>query len=266
MPSKPSPQKKLRWTGGDLESPPPPLAVVPESGVRRVTDIKSSDLDVVFQPIVDLRTGRPYAYEALTRCRWPEFRNPAHLFEEAARAEFTGRLGRAVREVAFSRGARVPLFVNLHPQELSARWLVRPDDPLFLHDHELFLEITESAPLRYANLCDGVLKEVCRRSGAHLVVDDLGAGYSNLYRIVELEPRVVKLDVALVRELHLSRRQQVLIRHVVRLCEELGALVVAEGIESIEEFHAVRDTGAQLGQGYLLARPAWPIPDVSWPS
>ena len=234
----------------------------PSSSVRELT---VSDLDVVFQPIVDLSTGVSFALEALTRCKWPEFKNPMALFERAQEERCCGSLGRKVREVAFERCTDSPLFVNLHPHELDEGWLVRPDDPLFFHERAVYLEITESAAFTYFSLCVNVLKEICSRSGAFLVVDDFGAGHSNLKRIIDLEPHIVKLDLALVRGIEKSRRQQILVRQVVSLCKELGARVVAEGIETEDELSAVIDTGAHYGQGYLFARPAFPIPKHSWP-
>jgi EAL domain-containing protein (putative c-di-GMP-specific phosphodiesterase class I) len=222
-------------------------------------------LDVVFQPIVDLRSGRPFAYEALTRCKWPELKNPMKLFAQAQDERCCGILGRRVREVAFSRCTDMPLFVNIHPHELEEGWLVKPDDPLFFHDRPVYLEITESAAFSYYGLCASVLKELCARGGAHLVVDDLGAGHSNLKRIIDLEPHVVKLDIALVRGIDKSPRQQILVRHVVALCDALRAHVVAEGIETLDELKAVLDTGARFGQGYLFARPEFPLPKVHWP-
>ena len=228
-------------------------------------DITVADLDVVFQPIVDLATGASFAFEALTRCKWPEFKNPMKLFERAQEERCCGSLGRKVREVVFSRCTDAPLFVNLHPHELDEGWLVRPDDPLFFHERAVYLEITESAAFNYFSLCVNVLKEICSRSGAFLVVDDLGAGHSNLKRIIDLEPHIVKLDLALVHGIEKSKRQQILVRQVVSLCQELGARVVAEGIETEDELSAVIDTGAHYGQGYLFARPAFPIPIPSWP-
>jgi EAL domain-containing protein (putative c-di-GMP-specific phosphodiesterase class I) len=99
----------------------------------------------------------------------------------------------------------------------------------------------------------------------HLVVDDLGAGYSNLKRIIDLEPRVVKLDRELIVGIDKSQRQQRLVANVVRLCCDLDATVVAEGIETSSEFDALRDTGVHYGQGFLFARPQFPLPAVSWP-
>ncbi|MGH7440140.1 MAG: EAL domain-containing protein [Polyangiaceae bacterium] len=223
------------------------------------------DLYAVFQPIVTLATGELFAHEALVRCRLPDF-TPTTLFERAAELRSVGRLGRMIREIAVPLCRGIPLFVNVHPVELQEHWLVQPDDPIFSHDHAIYLEITESAPLTHPDLCMSVLREVCARSGAQLVVDDLGAGYSNLKLIADLEPKVVKLDRQLVQDLHLRPRQHKLVSMIVRLCDALGASVVAEGIETMEELQAVCDAGVQYGQGYLLARPAYPPPAPVWPT
>jgi EAL domain-containing protein (putative c-di-GMP-specific phosphodiesterase class I) len=226
--------------------------------------VKPSDLSAVFQPIVSLDTGDLFAYEALVRCSIPNFTPPV-LFERAAAHKATGRLGRMIREIAVPLCSGTPLFVNLHPNELEEGWLVRPDDPIFSHDDEIYLEVTESAPMTHLDLCVSVLREVCGRAGVHLVIDDLGAGYSNLNLIADLEPRVVKIDRKLVQNLDRKPRQQRVVAMVVRLCEELGATVVAEGIETRDEFAAVCDSGAQYGQGFLFARPSYPVPAITWP-
>lgn len=227
--------------------------------------VAPEDLSVVFQPIIRMATGRLFANEALVRCRATDFASPPELFARAMGAGCVGRLGRMIREIAVPLSAGLPLFLNVHPQELNESWLVRPDDPIFAHDHDVYLEITESVPLTHFELCLNVLREVRNRGGVHLVVDDLGAGYSNLKSIADLEPRVVKLDRGLIAGLDKSRRQRQLVTSVVRLCTDLDALVVAEGIETLDEYYASLDTGAQLGQGYLFARPGFPIPSVTWP-
>jgi EAL domain-containing protein (putative c-di-GMP-specific phosphodiesterase class I) len=226
--------------------------------------VRPCDLSVVFQPIVRLDSEKLFAYEALVRCVSPKL-TPMELFERAAKEHSTGRLGRIIREIAVPMCGGMPLFVNLHPSELEEGWLVRPDDPIASHDHDIYLEITESAPLTHFDLCLSVLREVCSRTGAHLVVDDFGAGYSNLKHISDLEPKVVKLDRTLVDGLDRKPRQRKLVSATVRLCHELGALVVAEGIETTDEYLAVCDSGADFGQGYLFARPAFPLPPVVWP-
>jgi len=225
--------------------------------------VRTEDLSVVFQPIVRLASMKVFAYEALTRCAVLAYSNPMKLFERACRDGCCGRLGRAVREVAIPACEGVPLFVNVHPQELEERWLVQPDDPLYFHDRVVYLEITEAVPLTHFDLCRSVLKDVRRRADVRLVVDDLGAGYSNLKHIADLEPAIVKLDRALIIDLDKSKRHQTLVAGIVRLCADLGAEVVAEGIETLDELKAIRDTGVHFAQGFLLARPGFPLPTIN---
>jgi EAL domain-containing protein (putative c-di-GMP-specific phosphodiesterase class I) len=227
--------------------------------------VRPEELSIVFQPIVSMLDGELFAYEALVRCTRPEFASPPVLFERAVSAGCVGRLGRMVREIAVPISNGLPLFLNVHPLELQEPWLVRPDDPIYSHDADIYLEVTESVPLTHFELCQHVLHEVRVRGGVHLVVDDLGAGYSNLKRIIDLEPRVVKLDRELIAGIDKSRRQHCLVNSVVRLCVELNATVVAEGIETQGEFDALRDTGVHYGQGFLFARPQFPMPAVTWP-
>lgn len=224
------------------------------------------ELSVVFQPIVEMATGRLFAYEALVRCAVPRFNNPLTLFAHAVNEGHCGRLGRMIRDIAVPLCSGKPVFLNVHPQELHESWVVRPDDPIFAHDHDVFIEVTESVPLSHFELCMNVLHELRSRGGVRLVVDDLGAGYSNLKRICDLEPDIVKLDRDLIVGVDKSRRQQQLVRSVVRLCSELNARVVAEGIETLDEFAALVDSGAHYGQGFLFARPSFPMPAFSWPS
>ena len=242
---------KLTWTSDSL------------TGVR---EILREDIRVAYQPIVDVGTGVTFAHEVLVRCRRESLASPLALFARAVAERATGRLGRLIRDVAFGEQPGLPLFVNLHPDELSSRWLIQPDDPIGFHDSGVYLEITEAAAFSHFDLCSSVLKELCARTGAHLVVDDFGAGYSNISRILDLEPAVVKLDLALIRDIHLKPRQRAVVSHMVALCRDLGCQIVAEGIESVDELLAVRDLGVQLAQGFLLARPANPPPAVSWPA
>ena len=236
-----------------------------DEDLHAVRSLRSDEIAMLFQPIVDLETKRTWAVEALTRCTRAHFKDPQALFRAAEQQGATGRLGRLTREVAFERCEGHRVFVNIHPHELSSRWLVRTDDPVGFHDGGVFLEITETAAFEFFDLCKSVLREVCQRTGAHLVLDDLGAGYSNLARFLELEPEVVKLDRALVREIDKDPRKRKMVTHLTALFEDLGARVVAEGIETEDELRAVIDAGVHCGQGYLFARPAFPIPEVKFP-
>jgi EAL domain-containing protein (putative c-di-GMP-specific phosphodiesterase class I) len=236
----------------------------------RVPDVLAvGELRVVYQPIIDMRSvgalargsrgARIFAYEALVRSNSPHFKGPPAMFDEAIRTQFVGALGRVVRELTVSNSPAHPLFVNVHPNEFDDGWLVQPDDPVFGHDQGVYLEITEAVPLSHFALCHSVLAEL-RNRGVFLAVDDLGAGYSNLKYIADLSPEMVKLDRELIVNLRPGTRQHRLVRSIVRLCEDLGTKVVAEGIETKEEALAVVDTGAHYGQGYFFARPSFPPP------
>lgn len=227
----------------------------PPSTVARV--IAARKLRVAFQPIVDMKRNNVFAYEALARCDSSDFRSPIELFRAAVEENMVGRLGREVRRLALDGCPGQTLFLNVHPAEFAEPWLVRPDDPIFCHDAAVYLEITESVPLSHYGLCNSILREI-RSKGVSLVVDDLGAGYSNLKYISDLAPEVVKLDRSLVAGLNSDTRLMTLVRCIVQLCTDLGAQVVAEGIETEAELGAIRDAGVRFAQGFYFGRPSYP--------
>ncbi len=210
---------------------------------------------LAFQPLVDLQKRTTFGFESLVRSDAAEYPTAMSIIEEAVEKRFMGQLGRALRHMAVTRCTHHPLFLNLHPAEFDEGWLVRPDDAITCHDHDIYLEITESVPLTHFRYCHSVLREV-RSKGIKVAVDDLGAGHSNLKYIADLAPEVVKLDRNLIAELRRGGRLQTLVTAIVDLCNKLGAKVVAEGIETREEMLAVLETGAHYGQGYFLGRPA----------
>jgi EAL domain-containing protein (putative c-di-GMP-specific phosphodiesterase class I) len=221
--------------------------------------LREKQFTMVFQPIVDLNTWQIFAQEALVRSKNPVFVSPPELFSAAINEGCCGELGRAIRDMTLDLCPMFPLFINIHPLELNEHWIVQPNDPIFLHTEDIFLEITESAPLTHPQLCQTILQEISGK-GVHLVVDDLGAGYSNLKYIADLNPKVVKLDRELISGLRTTSRLFKLVCSLVDMCSSLGAEVVAEGIETPQELHAVMLAGVTYGQGYLLARPAFPPP------
>lgn len=240
---------------------PPSASMNGASPVEQL--VANKELFVMFQPVVDLRNGKVFAYEALVRSTSPSFPSPATILASALEHRVCGKLGRAIRELASSGCPDATLFLNIHPSELDEGWLVRPDDPMFSHEHPVYLEITESVPLTHFRFCHGVLSEV-RSRGICLAVDDLGAGYSNLKYIADLVPEVVKLDRELVAGVKHNSRLHRLLGSLVRLCTDMGARVVVEGIETKEEMRIAQDVGAQFGQGYFIARPAFPRPTFDW--
>ena len=225
--------------------------------------IEADELYIAYQPVVDLNRKEVFAYEALVRSHAEEFPNPFVLIEAAVEQRAMGKLGRHLRRLAVEGCSTHRLFLNVHPDEFSEPWLVRPDDSITTHGREIYLEITESVPLSHYEHCHSVLAEM-RTRGAKIAVDDLGAGYSNLKYIVDLEPEVVKLDRELVANLSKASRLHRLVAALVELCTQLDARVVAEGIETEEELAAVIDAGVHFGQGYLLQRPNPELVAIDW--
>jgi EAL domain-containing protein (putative c-di-GMP-specific phosphodiesterase class I) len=220
---------------------------------------------VAFQPIVDLKRRTTFAYEALARPNYADFpRGPGQMFDEAANLRLAGALGRLVREQAIAQCPEYPLFLNIHPAELDEHYIIQPDDPLSQHSEEVYVEITEGVPLTHFALCRQMLNEVKGR-GIYLVVDDFGAGYSNVKYIADLEPSVVKLDRELIKGLSRNSRMFTLVRQLVMMCKAMGAKVVAEGIETNLELALITEAGCDYGQGYFLAKPANPAPQPKWP-
>jgi EAL domain-containing protein (putative c-di-GMP-specific phosphodiesterase class I)/DNA-binding NarL/FixJ family response regulator len=213
---------------------------------------------MAFQPIVSWRARRVFGYEALLRTSEPTLRSPADLLDAAERLGRLHELGRHIRRAvaacALSAPADTELFVNLHSADLNDEELYAAAAPLAPFAERVVLEITERASL---DDVQGVQKrmEKLRLQGYRIAVDDLGAGYAGLNSFTLLDPKIVKLDMTLVRDVDSTPRKQRVVEAIVRLCSDLGMLVVAEGVEHASERDMLVDLGCDLLQGYLFARP-----------
>jgi len=180
------------------------------------------------------------------------------LFDVAQRLGRVHELGRAIRSraaEALQRGDVAVAFVNVHPLELADDAILLPEADLSRHARAVVLEITERQSLDTISDLPGRIRAL-RGLGYRLALDDLGAGYAGLNTFAILAPDIVKLDMALVRGCDADAVKRQLIRSMTSLCKELGALVVAEGIETPAERDTVLELGCDLMQGYLLGRPA----------
>lgn len=226
--------------------------------------LELGELEVVFQPIFDVRAGNAFGYESLSRSPTEIFAGPLEMFHAAAASRQVGKLGRLQREISIREAPPGPLFLNVHPAEFDHPLLIQPDDPIFRHHSDIYLEITESAPLRYFEQCTHVLGEL-RQKGIRLVIDDFGAGFSNVKYISDLAPDIVKLDRELIAGVREGSRQFKLYNSVVRLCKEMGAKVVSEGIETTPELVVAVRAEVDFCQGYLLGKPEQDPNVDTWP-
>ena len=215
----------------------------------------------VFQPIVELDTGRVVAYEALARGPEGPLGRPDLLFAAARTADRLAELDEICRAAAFrgavEQGLLAPLtvFVNVEPEVLDSAPL---DDLLAIAEGapgelKVVLEITERAlAARPAELLRTV--ERVRALGCAIAVDDVGADSMSLAFLPLLSPDVIKLDLRLVQERPGPAVAEIM-NAVNAHAERTGAVVLAEGIETEQHLATARALGATLGQGWFFGRP-----------
>ena len=232
---------------------------LPLTSIEQV--LGASAVHSVFQPIVELDTGRVVAYEALARGPAGPLSTPEALFAAARAAGRLAELDHACRraavEGALERGLLAPLtlFVNVEPEVLDTAPLedllaIARDCPGELR---IVLEITERAlAARPAELLRTV--DRVRVLGWRLALDDVGAEPASLAFMPLIRPDVVKLDLRLVQD-RPDRAVAEIMNAVNSYAEQSGALVLAEGIETEAHLEFARALGATLGQGWLLGRP-----------
>ncbi|MGB3734699.1 MAG: EAL domain-containing response regulator [Ilumatobacter sp.] len=213
----------------------------------------------VFQPIVDVHARDIIGVEALTRFDTEPVRSPASWFAEASEVGLGPELEIAAVRCALRCIDELPaaayLSLNCSPTilrspELAA--LLDDVDPL-----RIVLEITEHHEiLDYASTQDTL--STLRRRGIRFAVDDAGSGYSSLNHILELRPDIIKLDIALTSGIDRHPAKRALAAAMVTFATEVGASLVAEGVETIEELDTLTSLGIRSVQGYLLGRPQTP--------
>lgn len=212
---------------------------------------------MAFQPIVDA-DGAVYGYEALLRSDEKALPHPGAVLQAAEQLDRLSLVGRTVRDRATRSFAEAPenvsLFVNLHARDLLDETLTAPDSPLSRIASRVVLEITERASLSEVRDVRAKVGEL-RAMGYRIAIDDLGAGYAGLGSFALLEPEVVKIDMALVRDVDKNPMKKRLIASIASFCRDMGMLVVGEGVETPAERDALVEVGCGLLQGYLIGRP-----------
>lgn len=231
-----------------------------EQAERILKVLERGLIKMVFQPIADLADGSVTGVEALARFAVEPSRTPDVWFEEAGAVNLREELELAAVRLALAHPELLPegtyLSINLSPETVtSARFAeLLPDVPA----KSVVLEVTEHARVDDYGALGDALQDF-RARGGRLAVDDAGAGFASLKHILRLAPEVVKLDREVAQGIDADRPRRALAAALISFAFDIGAEVVAEGIETQAEVDALRDLGVSYGQGYFLARPG-PIP------
>ncbi len=230
--------------------------------------VERNEFEVLYQPIVDLATGRVQEFEALIRWRHPQHglvmpNEFVHVAEETGLIIQIGKwiLEESCRQTAeWQQRHAFPLSISVN---LSAKQLMHPTltsqvrDVLFasgLDARQLKLEVTESTVMEHSERSLKVLSEL-DEIGVALSTDDFGTGYSSLSYLQRFPFERLKIDRSFVNILGKDEKSGLIVKTILMLGENLNLEVVAEGIETTQQLDILRSLGCKAGQGYLFSRP-----------
>lgn len=221
------------------------------------------NLRCVYQPLIDLQSGRIVGCEVLVRLQDGEtLLTPDRFLPAVVERELTWRLDQLVVERSITdlqlrlpKGESFEIALNLFPQNIKAKQLHE-----LIHDKlgwrpssefTINLEVIEHA------YQEDMLAEIAalKRMGYRVCVDDFGTGYSNLGSIKKFRPDFLKIDRSFVHEMESASVRSSLIPEIVAIARATGAALIAEGIENEAQLNALRTLGVEFGQGYFLGRP-----------
>ena len=220
------------------------------------------EFSIAFQPIVDVSARRVVSFEALVRGTRGE---PAAEVFARVSCEDLYSFDQACRLKAISMAARLDLRASLDLNFLPG---AMPRSEEYLQGtlracwnagfpvQRLVFELTETERLHPHGSAHGVLRPYAFY-GFQTAIDDFGSGFAGLRRLAEYRPDFVKLDRSLVSGIHRAFGKQMVVRGVRDVCQQFSIQLVAEGVETVDEYHWLRSAGIHLHQGYYFAQPAF---------
>ncbi|MBB3710528.1 diguanylate cyclase (GGDEF)-like protein [Limimaricola variabilis] len=224
--------------------------------------LKNDELEVFYQPIVNIGTSRVSCFEALLRWTHPERGavSPAEFIPLAEEIGLIGEIGHWVLERACEAASGWPehvrIAVNLSPAQFRAHSLVdqvaRALERTGLAPHRLELEITESILLRQTDLVLTILKQL-RAMGVRVSMDDFGTGYSSLGYLRSFPFDKIKIDRSFIRDVEKGGDALSIVRAITGLGASLGMTTTAEGVETIEQLSRLRSEGCDEVQGFYYS-------------
>ncbi len=227
---------------------------------------RRDELELYYQPVVDLSQSCIVGAEALLRWNHPEagLLLPGEFLPAAERTGLIRPITAWVLERACLEARRwcdndLDLYasVNLPPvywQPAAIRRVIATIESFGLQPDRVMIELTEEAAMTDIADLEPLLAEI-HSQGLRLAIDDFGTGYSSLGRLRRLRPSMIKIDRSFVKDLPGDRDAGVLVETMTTMAQKLGIQCLAEGIETEEQLRFLREIGCPLGQGYLYARP-----------
>ncbi|WP_245263311.1 EAL domain-containing protein [Azorhizobium doebereinerae] len=232
------------------------------TGPHRKREEPGTAFSMAFQPIVAPQTGEIWGYEALVRGEAGE--SAASVLAQVE-DEALYRFDQACRERAIEMAGtlfphpRVRLSINIMPNAVQEPGAFIPATLAAarragLRPEQLTLEFTETERFVNTGLTNSILSHY-RDLGMMTALDDFGSGYSGLLRLAALHPDLLKIDMALIRDIDADQRRQAIVGAILGLARALGIAVIAEGVQTAAEYRTLSEMGVQLFQGFYFACP-----------
>ena len=205
---------------------------------------------IVFQPIVDLATSRPVGYEALAR--FDDGVAPQERFADARSVGLGTELECATATAALRAAESLPegTFLNLN---FSANAILDGSAAQVVRGvkRQIVIEITEH---ELEDDFAAVRQSLLQMENCQLAIDDMGAGYTSLSQLIELNPRFVKLDISMIRDIDRNPTRQSMVDALCHFAVQTGVVVIAEGVETEAEAEMIKTLGSSVPSGHLLAQ------------
>ena len=234
----------------------------------------SSELDfdftMAFQPIINCQSNTIYGYEALVRSLNNESAysiisqvndDNRYTFDQLCRIKAIA--------LASKLGINTMLSINFLPNaiykpERCIRTTLEAAKKYNFPTTNIMFEFTEVEKIEDSSHVERVVSYY-QELGFKTATDDFGSGYSGLNLLADFQTDIIKLDMALIRDIDKDTKRQTIVRNCLNMFEELNIMALAEGIETVEEYHWLKSVGIELMQGYLFAKPGFEcLPDVNF--
>jgi len=232
--------------------------------LKWILDNKSIVMD--FQPIIECTTKNIFGYELLAKGinKDGSILPPKTMFDKAKNTQMLFLLDKTCRikalEFAKNKNITTKIFINYNPAsiynpEFCLLDTIHKATELNFDFSNIVFEVVESE--KHVNLKH--LKNIFsiyRHRGFQVALDDIGSGYSSLNMIAELKPEYIKIDKTIIKDIHKDNTKRAIIHTLVDLTKEINAFLIAEGVETEEEFATIKELGVHLAQGYLFGKPS----------
>ena len=228
--------------------------------------LENNSLTAHFQPIIDMKTNKIFAYEALTRGVLPngDLMYPDVLFKKSQRNDTNFVLDRMCRETALKTTAvkkiDAKVFINFIPTsiydpEFCLASTVKWAKQLEFDPKNIVFEVVETQNVKDKEHLKTILNYY-RKEGFLIALDDVGEGYSSLNMIIDIKPDIIKVDRNIIENIDTDTMKQSIYKALRTICIDNGIKILAEGVETPYELETVKEIGVDYAQGYYFARPS----------